>query len=125
MTTRARAPSRLSSRRSEDSAARETYRRLPIGVFIRSDGFGGDKRILERGIRIDEIRSATDASTVVEEYPDDKPYPSRLVLGWARGRPLHLVLADPTVEGDTILVTLYEPDLERWKPGFVRRRPNP
>lgn len=83
------------------------------------------KRILERGIRTDEIRGATDASTVVEEYPDDKPYPSRLVLGWARGRPLHLVLAGPTVEGDTILVTLYEPDPERWEPGFVRRRPNP
>jgi hypothetical protein len=55
------------------------------------------KRILERGIRIDEIHGATHAPTVVEEYPDDEPYPSRLVLGWVGGRPLHIVLAGPTV----------------------------
>jgi hypothetical protein len=83
------------------------------------------KRILERGIRIDEIHGATHAPTVVEEYPDDEPYPSRLVLGWVGGRPLHIVLAGPTVAGDTILVTLYEPALEWWEPGFVRRRPKP
>ena len=81
------------------------------------------KRILERGIRIDEVHDATDAPTVVEEYPDDEPYPSRLVMGWVGGRQLHLVLAGPTVAGDTIVVTLYEPDLGRWEPGFARRRP--
>ena len=46
-------------------------------------------------------------------------------MGWAGGRPLHIVLAGPTVAGDTIVVTLYEPDSERWEPGFVRRRPKP
>jgi len=83
------------------------------------------KRILERGIRIDEVHAATEATAIVEKYPDDKPYPSRLVLGSVGGRPLHLVLAGPTGSGDTILVTLYEPDPERWEPGFVRRRPKP
>jgi len=33
------------------------------------------------------------------------------------------LLAGPTAQGHTILVTLYEPDLERWEPGFTRRRP--
>jgi hypothetical protein len=83
------------------------------------------KRILERGIRIDEIRAATEAPTILEEYPQDEPYPSRLALGWAGSRPLHLVLAGPTVAGDTILVTLYEPDLERWEQDFLRRKPKP
>lgn len=81
------------------------------------------KRILERGIRIDEIHVATEAATVLEEYPQDEPYPSRLVLGWVGNRPLHLVLAGATAAGDTIVVTLYEPDVERWEPGFVRRKP--
>lgn len=31
------------------------------------------KRILERGIRIDEIRAATETPTVLEEYPQDQP----------------------------------------------------
>ena len=83
------------------------------------------KRILERGIRIDEIVTATRAPTVLEEHPKDEPYPTRLVLGWAGSRPLHLVLAGPAPAGDTILVTLYEPDLERWEQGFLNRRPKP
>lgn len=83
------------------------------------------KRILERGIRLDAVFGALEATTVVEDYPDDIPYPSRLVLGWAAGRPLHFVLAGPTAEGDTIVVTLYEPDPQLWEPGFVRRRPKP
>jgi hypothetical protein len=83
------------------------------------------KRILERGIRIDEVRTAIEAPTVLEEYPQDEPYPTRLVLGWAGDRPLHIVLAGPTVAGDTILVTLYEPDLERWEQGFLKRRLKP
>ena len=83
------------------------------------------KRIFERGVRIDEILAALEAPTLVEDYPDEAPYPSRLVLGWARSRPLHLVLAGPTPEGDTIVVTLYEPDPQRWEAGFMKRRPNP
>jgi hypothetical protein len=43
----------------------------------------------------------------------------------ASGRPLHVVLAGPTAEGDAIIVTLYEPDLERFEPGFARRKPKP
>jgi len=62
---------------------------------------------------------------VVEEYPDDEAYPSRLVMGRAGGRPVHLVLAGPTPAGDTIVVTLYDPDPGRWEPGFVRRRRRP
>jgi hypothetical protein len=83
------------------------------------------KRTLERGIHIDDIDDAAEAATTVEEYPDDQPYPSRLVLGWVGGRLLHLVLAGPTGAGDTIVVTLYEPDPGRWEPGFVERRPKP
>ena len=83
------------------------------------------KRILERGVSLEEIRATLDAPTLVEGYPHDTPYPSRLVLGFPCGRPLHLVLAGPTADGDTILVTLYEPDPEQWEPGFTRRRPKP
>jgi hypothetical protein len=83
------------------------------------------KRVLEREIRIDEIHAALATPTVIEEYPEEEPYPCRLVLGWASRRPIHLVLAGPTAAGDTILVTLYEPDLERWEQGFSTRRPRP
>lgn len=57
-----------------------------------------------------------------EIYPDDTPYPSRLVLGWLGSRPLHVVVADNAEAQETIVVTVYEPDPEQWETGFRRRR---
>ena len=60
---------------------------------------------------------------VVEEYPNDTPYPSRLMLGWHGPRPIHVVAADNREAKETIVITVYEPDLDQWEPGFKRRRP--
>jgi hypothetical protein len=57
----------------------------------------------------------------IESYPDDKPYASRLMLGWANGRPIHVVAAK--AEHEIIVITVYEPDAARWEPGFERRKP--
>ena len=59
----------------------------------------------------------------IEEYPDDVPYPSRLVSGNAGDRPIHVVAADDVDSEATIVVTVYEPDPARWEPGFKRRKP--
>jgi len=60
---------------------------------------------------------------VFEEYPDDEPYPSRLLLGWIGTRPLHIVAARNPVTEETSIVTVYEPEPDRWQEGFERRRP--
>ena len=78
------------------------------------------KRMLERGITVDEIQAALGASTIVEDYPDETPYPSRLVLGWVESRPLHV--ADDRDGERTIVVTAYEPDPARWEEGWTRRK---
>jgi hypothetical protein len=54
-------------------------------------------------------------------YPDDKPYPSRLLLGWVESRPIHVVTA--TAEHEIIVIRVYEPDPSLWEPGCERRRP--
>ena len=59
---------------------------------------------------------------VIEMYPDDTPFPSRLVLGWIGSRPLNLVIADDAENETVIVITAYEPDTERWQPGFMRRK---
>jgi Domain of unknown function (DUF4258) len=69
------------------------------------------------------VREALRAPVLVEDYPEDGSYPSRLILGWVSNRPIHLVVTDQPVEGHTIVVTVYEPDPEQWEPGFQRRRP--
>jgi hypothetical protein len=61
------------------------------------------QRMFERRISHEEVRQVLEAGQIIERYADDVPYPSRLVLGWAGGRP-------------------YEPDPGQWEPGFRRRR---
>ncbi len=75
------------------------------------------RRISER-----DVRQALETGVVIEEYPHDTPYPSRLVLGWCGPRPLHVVIADDLEARETIVITVYEPDPEQWEPGFLRRR---
>ena len=81
------------------------------------------RRMFERGITDDDIEIVLESGQVIGEYPDDEPYPSRLLLGWAGTRPIHVVAAMDPVSEETVIVTVYEPEAECWQPGFERRRP--
>jgi hypothetical protein len=78
--------------------------------------------MFERGISREDVRQVLATGRTIEEYPNDKPYPSRLVLGWCSSRPIHVVVADNPSEHELIVITVYEPDSVRWGPGFERRR---
>jgi len=80
------------------------------------------RRMFQRRITLDDVRAVLAEGEVIEERPDDLPYPSRLVLGYAGGRALHIVVADNKQDDETIIVTIYEPDPAQWLPGFKRRR---
>ena len=78
--------------------------------------------MFERGITVEDIGAVLDAGEVIEQYPDDTPYPSRLVLGWRGSRPLHVVTADNLGENEVIVVTVYEPDPQQWEADCKRRK---
>jgi hypothetical protein len=80
------------------------------------------ERMFKRQISNAAVLQVLDTGTTVEQYPDDFPYPSRLVLGWWKSRPIHVVVADDIEQGIRIVVTVYQPDLEEWEPGFTRGR---
>ncbi len=80
------------------------------------------RRMAERGIDTSDVRHVLATGDTVEAYPDDDPYPSRLVLGWCAGRPVHVVVADNEEDGESVIVTVYEPDAARWDDGFKKRR---
>jgi hypothetical protein len=80
------------------------------------------ERMVERGITHEDVRTVLAEGSEIETYPDDGPYPSRLVLGWRGARPIHIVVADNAHDNETIVVTVYEPAPERWAPGFERRK---
>jgi hypothetical protein len=69
-----------------------------------------------------EVRHVIATGETVEDYPDDTPYPSRLVLGWNGRRPIHVVVADNPDDNENIVITVYEPDPEEWEPDFKGRK---
>ena len=79
------------------------------------------QRMVQRQITVDEVRNVLRNGEVIENYPDDTPYPTRLVLGRSGLRYLHVVAADQRSH-ETIVITVYEPNLTEWEPGFKRRR---
>ena len=78
--------------------------------------------MFQRGITTAAVRAVIESGTIIETKPGDNPYPSRLVLGWLHGRPLHVVVADDTAAELSVVVTVYEPDPALWHPDFRRRR---
>ena len=80
------------------------------------------QRMFQRGVTVEDVRQVLATGETIENYPDDTPYPSRLVLGWLRSRPLHVVFAENKAMREIIVVTVYEPDPDRWDSDFRRRR---
>jgi hypothetical protein len=80
------------------------------------------QRMYERRISQQEVEEVLTDGETIEVYPDDLPSPRRLVLGWAGGRPLHVVVAEDRVDTVTVVITVYEPDRHIWEDGFRRRR---
>ncbi|MDA1348741.1 MAG: DUF4258 domain-containing protein [Chloroflexi bacterium] len=79
------------------------------------------QRMFERSISEQDVHEVLRTAEVVEMYPDDIPYPSRLLLGWSQGQPIHVVVAENDDEETAIVITVYEPDDDVWEPGFRRR----
>lgn len=72
-----------------------------------------DQTIL-REITVQEIRDAIETGEIIENYPDDKYGPSCLVFGYTeQHRPIHIQCSYP--ERSLIkIITVYEPDPEKW-----------
>jgi len=72
------------------------------------------KRMFERRVNAEEVRYVLETGEVIEDYPEDTPYPSRLILGCYRGRLLHVVAANNWLDKEVIVITVYEPDPSEW-----------
>jgi len=81
------------------------------------------RRMYERNIMVQDVEAVLETGEVIEQYPSDTPYPSRLLLGWRGSRPLHVVAAENSGEKEWIVITAYEPDPAHWELGFKRRKP--
>ena len=80
------------------------------------------RRMFERGLTSDRILSVLRKGEVIDSYPDDRPYPSYLVLAFAGGQPLHVVVAVDESSKMAVVVTVYTPDSALWGDDFKTRK---
>jgi hypothetical protein len=70
--------------------------------------------MFEQEISAEEVRYMLETGEAIEEYPDDTPYPSRLIQGCYKGRIIHIVAANNRLDEEIIVITVYEPDPSEW-----------
>jgi len=73
-------------------------------------------------LTFDEVYFSVFHGAIIEDYPDDKPYPSCLIYGQTfSGDPVHSVWAFNDENQWAVLITVYRPDPDRWINFRVRR----
>ncbi len=79
------------------------------------------ERFRQRGIKAYDIRCAVNNGEIIEQYPDDFPFPSCLILGRDEaGKLIHVCMSD---EGTSSrIITAYYPDPERWDESMKERK---
>lgn len=78
-------------------------------------------RLQERGIEPSDIKNCISTGCIIEDYPDDYPFPSCLVLGTTvNGKVLHVVVG--VGDGRLWLITAYYPDPLKWNNDFSIRK---
>ena len=78
------------------------------------------ERLIERGVSRAQVLEVIEKGEIIEEYDDDKPFPSALILGFVGKRPLHVVVALNT--GTAFVITVYEPQSNLFGPDFRDRK---
>jgi len=79
------------------------------------------ERMFQRDIEEYQVEEVVENGEIIEEYYDDKPYPSFLVFGINENLPLHVVYAIDE-ENNIIVITAYRPNLEKWQSDFKTRK---
>ena len=80
------------------------------------------ERMMERGISRASVKQVLLDGELIEDYVDDRPFPSALFLGLQEAKPLHVVAAFDERSGMCYIITAYHPDEEHFSPDFRTRR---
>ncbi len=74
-----------------------------------------DEEAADDSLTYEEIYLSVFQGEIIEDYPNDKPYPSCLIMGKNfSGEPIHSVWAYNTDNQWAVLITVYRPDPGRW-----------
>lgn len=81
------------------------------------------KRLEQRGISIDDVICCIKTGEIIEQYPDDYPFPSCLILGASLQKLLIHVVVGSDLK-TLWIVTAYYPDANKWDSAFKTRKEN-
>lgn len=73
-------------------------------------------------VTLREIEARLESSIVVERRETDRHHVREIRLLREGAPPLHVVYAIDHEKRIVVFITVYEPDLEYWRPGFRERR---
>ena len=79
------------------------------------------QRMMERGISRQEVKRSVLEGDVIEEYQDDKPFPS-LLVAYVEEVPLHVVISYDHTTSLVYVITVYRPDLRYFENDLKTRR---
>ncbi|MFI3214143.1 MAG: DUF4258 domain-containing protein [Eubacteriales bacterium] len=79
------------------------------------------ERLRERKIKMRDIKVGILNGIIIEQYPEDYPFPSCLILGQTTDkRPVHIVMSD---EGTASrIITAYIPSTDKWELNYSTRK---
>ncbi len=81
----------------------------------------GQIRLNERNISVDDVMYAINHGEIIEQYPEDYPFPSCLILGLSLGYVyIHVVVSMD--DGKIYLITAYVPNLDKWEEDLKTRK---
>ncbi|MBI2266238.1 MAG: DUF4258 domain-containing protein [Armatimonadetes bacterium] len=82
-----------------------------------------DEEMEDDAITAAQLYDSVTQGEIIEDYPDDFPFPSALILGFDESsRPIHAVIAYSDVHEMAFVITAYVPDPERWVNFRTRRK---
>lgn len=95
---------------------REYYKQEKVVITIHAQ-----ERLRQRGIRAKDVRNCVMTREIIEQYPDDFPFPSCLIFGKSvDGKILHVVASD---EGTgSRIITAYFPDNIKFEDDLKTRK---
>ena len=78
-------------------------------------------RLIERNINIENIKNAVMTGEIIEQYEDDEPFPSCLLLGMTeQDKYLHVVVS---IDNEFMyIITAYYPDENKWEDDLKTRK---
>lgn len=79
------------------------------------------ERLVERGIKVDDVIHCINTGEIIKQYEDDRPLPSCLILGRdISGKYMHMVMSKD--KEYIYLITAYYPNNTQWEADFRTRK---